>query len=308
MIRRFTIGVLALFLTVGFVAPAAAADRDDYPVPYSLVGGFFANPGGISPTVAPPGSNHWDCEPSQEHPEPVVLLHGLGGNQSLNWSSMSPLLANNGYCVFSLTYGNHWWLPPIGGLRSMRTSAEDVSDFVDKVLRKTGAEQVDLVGHSEGTTVAAHYLKNLDGADKVKRLVGFSPNYAGTTLYGLTYLANNLGPVLNHILETVCTACKEFSPSNSFVKELNSGGTAAVPEVEYTNIQGALEEVVLPNSSGTLSVPNATNVRVNDGCDKDLSDHVSLVSSRRAGQIMLNALDPANAEDLPCAFNPPFLS
>ncbi|HWH45242.1 MAG TPA: hypothetical protein VNT32_10960 [Thermoleophilaceae bacterium] len=45
------------------------------------------------------------CEPSVAHPLPVVLVHGLGANQSQNWSYISPRLAAEGYCVFSLTYG-----------------------------------------------------------------------------------------------------------------------------------------------------------------------------------------------------------
>ncbi|MGW8377997.1 alpha/beta fold hydrolase [Streptomyces sp. ODS28] len=286
----------------------AADTRAPYPVPYSLVGGFFADPAaGLNPSAAPPGANDWTCKPTAAHPEPVVLLHGLGGNQRLNWSTMAPLLANNGYCVYSLTYGNHGTLP-VGGLESMRGSARKVSDLVDKVLRQTGARKVKLVGHSEGSTVAAYYLKKLGGARKADTLVGISPNYRGTELYGLTKLANSLPPGLDDVLEKGCKACKEFSPDSAFTRDLNSGGTAAVPGVRYTNVQGAVEEVVVPNSSGTLRVPNAVNLRVNKGCPSDLSDHVSLVASRRMSQITLNALDPAHPHKLPCAFNPPFLN
>ncbi|WP_436492194.1 esterase/lipase family protein [Actinokineospora sp. HUAS TT18] len=304
MFRKVALLVAALLIAT--TAPAAA-QTTQYPVPYSFVGGFFANPSsGLDPNAAPPGSNIWTCRPSAAHPQPVILLHGLGGNQGLNWSTMAPLLANNGYCVFSLTFGNHWWLPSVGGLESMRTSAAELSALVDKVLRTTGASKVALVGHSEGTTVAAYYLKKLGGAAKADQLVGFSPNYAGTSLYGLTWLAQQLGPILNWVLETACTACKEYYGGSPFITELNAGGSAAVPGVTYTNIQGAVEQIVLPNSSGTL--PGATNIRVSDGCALDLSDHITTVTSRRAGQIMLNALDPANAKPLPCAFNPPFLS
>ncbi|OZM73766.1 lipase [Amycolatopsis antarctica] len=301
------LSVAALLFGSGHTASAAPA-RQTYPVVYSLAGGFVANPGSLDPNRAPAGSNIWSCEPSPEKPEPVILLHGLGGNQGLNFPAISPLLANNGYCVFSLTYGKQWWLPTVGGLRSMPDSARELSALVDRVLTTTGASKVKLVGHSEGTTIASYYLKALDGAKKADALVGFSPNYAGTTLYGLTELAQNLPPFLNAVLESVCMSCKEFGRGTPFMDELNAGGTAAVPGVTYTNIQPALEEVVLPNSSGQLDVPNATNHRVDEGCAADLSDHVSVVTSKRGNQIMLNALDPADAKPLPCAFNPPFLS
>lgn len=315
MARSITKRVLTLALSVLLLGAAvtgtasATASTPQYPVPYSLAGGFFGNPAaGIDPNVSPAGSNIWSCEPSAAHPDPVVLLHGLGANQGLNWSTMSPLLANNGYCVFSLTYGANFWLPSVGGLGSIADSAKTVSALVDKVLAKTGAAKVDFVAHSEGTTVAAYYTKVLGGAPKVGKLVGFSPNYAGTTLYGLTALGHLLPPPLSGILGAVCQACRDFYPGSDFNKALDAGGTAAVPGVQYTNIQGAFDEVVLPNSSGRLTVPNATNVRTNDGCALDNSDHITTVASKRGGQLMLNALDPAHPGPLPCAYNPPFLN
>lgn len=298
----------------GTVSVAAAADDvvslPNYPVTWSLAGGFFADPlGGLDPESPPVGSNRWDCEPSAAHPEPVILLHGLGGNQKMNFPALSPLLANNGYCVFSLTFGNHWWLPTVGGLQSMRTSGAEVKALVDKVLTTTGAAKVNLVAHSEGSTVAQYYMKVLGGSAKVNNLVGFSPNYRGTTLYGLTNLANILPPGMSWVLGAACTACIEFYPGSRFMADLNPNGTVAVPGVTYTNIQGAIEEVVLPNSSGRIEgVPNATNHKVSDGCHLDFSDHVTTVTSKRAAQIMLNALHPASAKPLPCEFNPGFLS
>jgi len=35
-----------------------------------------------------------------------VLAHGFTANQSANWQTTSPLLANEGHGVFSLTYGS----------------------------------------------------------------------------------------------------------------------------------------------------------------------------------------------------------
>ena len=46
----------------------------------------------------PPGANDWHCKPSDEHPNPVVLVHGLGANQAANWGYLAPLLARHGFC------------------------------------------------------------------------------------------------------------------------------------------------------------------------------------------------------------------
>ncbi len=91
-------------LSLAMVAPAnVAGAADRYPVPYTFSANVIA--AALHPGSAPPGSNDWSCKPSAAHPQPVVLVHGLLANMTDNWQTMSPLLANNGYCVFALTYG-----------------------------------------------------------------------------------------------------------------------------------------------------------------------------------------------------------
>ena len=41
-----------------------------------------------------------------------MLVHGTAGNKNTNWQTYAPLLANNGYCVFALTYGVTAGTPP----------------------------------------------------------------------------------------------------------------------------------------------------------------------------------------------------
>src|SRR5581483_1845860 len=83
---------------LGPAGPAAAA-TPHYRVIFNVLG---ADP---RPGAAPPGANDFSCRPSAAHPEPVVLVHGLGATMGENWSAISPLLADAGYCVFALTYG-----------------------------------------------------------------------------------------------------------------------------------------------------------------------------------------------------------
>src|SRR5204863_8205581 len=98
--RRGFLAVAALSALILFAdAPAAAAK---YPVSYDFSQGMFAQ--GRHPDSPPPGANDWSCHPSAAHPRPVVLVHGWFANQTVNWQTISPVLANSGYCVFSLTY------------------------------------------------------------------------------------------------------------------------------------------------------------------------------------------------------------
>jgi pimeloyl-ACP methyl ester carboxylesterase len=139
----------------------------------------------VDPAASPAGANNWSCKPSALHPDPVVLVHGLGATMAENWSTMAPLLADNGYCVFALTYGLNPGEDYVGGLQPMEISSQQLASFVDRILASTGAAKVDLVGHSEGTVMPQYYLKFLGGAAKVNRYVALAPLYQGTTLYGL---------------------------------------------------------------------------------------------------------------------------
>src|SRR5436190_7468470 len=177
MRRLTTSRLFALFaaLAIALVAaPTGAMAAQQYPVPYLFSANVIA--GALHQGEPPPGANIWTCRPSVAHPRPVVLVHGLLANQTDNWQTMSPLLANNGYCVYALTYGTNADpsspLSQFGGLKRMEQSAVQLSAFVNRVLKSTGARKVDIVGHSEGATMPDYYIEYLGGAAKVARYVG----------------------------------------------------------------------------------------------------------------------------------------
>jgi len=91
------------------------------------------------------GVNDWNCKPTAQRPLPVVLVHGLTGNAVLHWVYMAPRLVAEGYCVFSLSYGKLNNVPVIYGLDKMKNSAQQLSDFVDKVLAATGTSKVNIL-------------------------------------------------------------------------------------------------------------------------------------------------------------------
>lgn len=134
------------------------------------------------------GWNDYTCVPSAAHPRPVVLVHGTFGNSVDNWLGLAPYLKHRGYCVFSLDYGRLPGVPFLHGLGPVEKSAEELDAFVDTVLTATGADETDIVGHSQGGMMPRHYLKFLGGADEVNALVGIAPSNHGTTLGGLTAL------------------------------------------------------------------------------------------------------------------------
>ena len=295
--------VLAL-VAVALTPLTAGARAQQLPVPYTLAAGVAYEV--LHPGASPPGANDFACKPTAAHPNPVVLVHGLVGNMTDNWPAMSPLLKNNGYCVFALTYGTRpdlgFPLNQIGGLTAIEGSAATLSAFIDRVLAATGAREVDIVGHSEGTLVSDYVAKFLGGAARIGKFVGIAGVYHGTNVAGLARLeplARQFG--VTAPFDRYCMACIQLLDNSPFIAKLNSGpGGAAVSGVTYTSIVTRYDELVVPYTSGTLQAPNARNIVLQARCGLDFSDHFSIVAERNTAQHMLNALDPAHARPVLC--------
>ncbi|HYG93701.1 MAG TPA: alpha/beta fold hydrolase [Nocardioides sp.] len=300
------VAVVGLFAAVLAPPPAGAqGEGEDLPVPYSfLTSAILA---GIAPYADPPGANDWDCEPTRRHPRPVVLVHGLLGNKATNWQTYAPLLKNQGYCVFALTYGVTPGTPlpldQFGGLTRIQDSARELKRFVRRVLRATGAREVDLLGHSEGTIVPNHYVKFLGGAKHVRRYVSIAPLWHGTDpTLGLATYGAAFGFPVDEL--PVCTSCGQFTPGSRFIERLRRGGVV-VDGVEYTNIVTKYDQLVVPYTSGIQR--GMTNHVLQDVCPSDFSEHFQVVASPVAARIVLNALDPARAEPVPCTLVLPYV-
>src|SRR5947209_10801188 len=168
--------VFALAALACVASPALGAGQ--LPVIYNGIYGYAH----ASPTASPPGANDWTCQPSAAHPYPVILVHGTFGDMSDSWQALSPLLYDNGYCVFALNYGSYNGSGSFGiyATGPIEDSAQQLSDFVDRVLAATGASKVDVVGHSQGGMMPRYYIKNRGGASKVRTLVGLAPSNPGT--------------------------------------------------------------------------------------------------------------------------------
>ncbi|MEU7766270.1 lipase [Nocardia sp. NPDC049190] len=302
---------LIVLLAAICAGTASSAHAERYPVVYNFFEGIpaeLAHPGGSLP-----GTNDWSCRPSAAHPNPVVLAHGTGGGAQTNWGVYAPVLANEGYCVYSATFGAYdlpWPMSAIGGMLPIEQSAPQFADFVRRVLAKTGAAKVDIVAHSQGNFISNYFIKRLGGAGEVDKLVGLAPPWQGSNAGGLAELAEysaRMGakPAFDAIAGFVCQACGQAVRGSDFVLALNSDGVYH-PSVTYTNIATGLDASVVPYTSGLVPGPNVTNIVVQDGCTADHSDHVGMAGSPRAAAYMLNALDPAHPRPVPCGYIAPF--
>lgn len=281
-------------------SPATAATKP-LPVPYNFLPAAIL---GGTPDANAPGTNDWTCKPTKAHPRPVVLVHGTLGNHSTNWQTYGPLLKNNGYCVYALTYGAlpaPYPINALGGMASMRVSAKELDVFITRVLKSTKASKVDLIGHSQGTLMPTYYLKFYGGAKKVYNHISLAPLWHGTKLVPAE-LAAAQGADANAI--PFAPAFGEMDSGSSFIKEIRKGGVA-VKGIRYTNIMTKYDELVSPYTSG--SEKGMTNIVVQDKCNLDYSEHFEIAADRNATLYVLNALDPAHPRPIVCTLSLPFV-
>jgi triacylglycerol lipase len=307
--------LVALFtVVIAVLVPATAGGAaTPLPVPYDFL--LSAIESGPNFTGNPPGANDFSCKPSAAHPEPVIMTHGILGDRVTNWQTYAPLLKNNGYCVFSLTYGQSPLLPAplnqaFGGLTKIEDSAVQLKAFVAQVLAATGAHKVDILGHSEGTVMPDYYAKYLGGAAYIDKYVSLAPLWHATSGGGLSSRETlgtlegfpNIGAMLT---DAVAPAINEMIGGSAFMTKLQAGGTTRVPGITYTNITTKYDELVTPYTSGFET--GETNLVVQDYCKTDYTEHFEIAADPVGAALVLNALDPAHPRPVPCRLVLPFI-
>ena len=255
------------------------------------------------------GYNNWSCVPSRAHPEPVVLLHGLGATYYEDLGNLvAPYLAAHGYCVYGATYGaTSLFGQYIGGVGDIAASGREISAFVQRVMSATHAAKVDLVGHSEGAFMSL-WVPKVDGdASLVDKVVAIAPPTHGTTFGGLVTIGEDLHamPEVNELLiNGECIACAELITGGSAVATLDAGPIAQ-PGVTYTIIASKSDELVTPTSTAFVYAHGVHNAYIQATCPYDRVGHLGEAYDSDVEQMITNALDPASAHRITCSFGPP---
>ncbi|HZJ05236.1 MAG TPA: alpha/beta fold hydrolase [Nocardioidaceae bacterium] len=230
--------------------------------------------------IPPAGANDWACETTRRRPHPAVIVHGTFGDQKSLLDPLSLSLKRDGFCVFSLDYGNRATGP-------IQDSARELKRFVNRVLGATDAGKVQIVGHSQGGMMPRYYIKNLGGAGKVEDLVGLAPSNHGTESTG------------SFSTKSFCPACAQQAAGSDFLTALNNPDETP-GTVDYTQVVTKYDEVVTPYTSGFLTPgPRSTNITLQDYCPVNLAEHVTIPMDRLAIAWTLNAFrrhGPANAD------------
>jgi triacylglycerol esterase/lipase EstA (alpha/beta hydrolase family) len=296
--------VAAGTLVLGTGVAQAAGQDPTGPVQPTVITAALYSIG--APTVAPPGANNWDCRPSAQHPDPVLLSNATTTNAYEDWANLSQQLADAGYCVFAGNFGGAAG-SPLQTVGPIATTAKQLAAFGDRILAATGAAKLDVVGHSQGGMDVRYWIKYLGGNKKIGKVVGLAPSNYGTDLYGLMKVVQVLAPGQG-LTVPACPACTEQEVGSPFLADLNAGGDT-VAGVDYTVIETRYDDVVTPYTSAFLKpASNVKNIVLQDVCPLDLSDHIGLTYDPIAERLVLNALDPATAQAPFCVPVPPIVA
>lgn len=312
LVRAALVLMTGVVLGVTGAGAANATDpstRAPLPVPYS----FFT---GAAQALTAPGSdlagaNDWTCRPTPDKPRPVVLVHGTSGGAVTNWATYGPLLHNEGYCVYTLTYGalpgQPWPVGLLGGLSDItEVSVPQVGEFVDRVLASTGAEQVDLIGHSQGTLVSGLVAK-VGRPGKVNTVAAIAPLWEGSRGTGSGAIGTALASGDRGRALEIAPALGQMATGSDTLELLWSGGTPYAPGVTYLNLVTRYDQLVVPYTSGVVEGPQATNVTIQDGCEQNQAEHLAIASDGRTADFILGALDPATPRVPRCETVAPYV-
>lgn len=287
-VRRLLSGVGVVATAIGALTlSAGTASAAPFPVTTdvnaAIVAGF-SQPASTSPA----GSNRFDCHDRYGR-DPVILLHGTALNQAGNMAFLAPTLANAGYCVFSLTYGQASWSGPVGGVGNKNRSAQQVAALVDRVLTATHAPKVDIVGHSQGGAIA-QLVSQLPGrAQQIHTIVGLSAPNRG---YSRTSNITDRLPAAAHVPDVVRAAARQPGENDWGPRH---------PGIRYVNLSTTFDEIVTPWTNSQMTPgPNVTNIRVQDVCPKSEIGHLGMAFSPTVAALTERALDPSRPVPITC--------
>jgi pimeloyl-ACP methyl ester carboxylesterase len=251
--------------------------------------------------------NDYSCR-STTHPNPVVLLHGLGATYYEDLNFLEAFLQSLDYCTFSLTYGAYQDFAYVGGLMPISESAQEIATFIHNVRARTGATKVDLVGHSEGGFQVLYVPKFEPGVAAIvdKQVAIASPTH-GTSfaaLYNLAMLFGNssIELIADALDATGCPACADLVTDGAAVQRLVDDGRPIVqPGSALTVITSREDELVTPTTTSFVNEPGVANIYVQDYCPFDLVGHIGEAYDLNVWNLLRNALDETPDREFPCA-------
>ncbi|WP_297850501.1 alpha/beta fold hydrolase [uncultured Corynebacterium sp.] len=192
------------------------------------------------------------------HPTPVLYVHGIHSRTS-GFRRNARFLRDHGYWVWGFDYGN-MFLPGLYGTGPLEDSLEELRANVDRVLEETGAEQVDIVAHSQGGLLTRLYIEH-GGSAKVRRVVAMGANFHGTDMLGRApriLKRFDQFPTLTRVLLTA--SVQQQLAGSTWMRENADPLPDTDPSVVYTNLYSTRDTLVTPIATSMLKSVDGADV------------------------------------------------
>jgi pimeloyl-ACP methyl ester carboxylesterase len=180
-------------------------------------------------------------------PRPVIVLHGY----AMNRANFLPLAYRMSRAGIGPIFGFEYWT-----LGRTAAAARQLGWFIDDVRAATGAEQVDVVGHSMGGVVARYYVTLAGGDGVVRSLITLGSPHAGTDIsrIGVGHPAREL--VLGSKLVTRLDSAPP--PARTQLTLIYSRADALVPGTWHRPLPGA--EMIVYDDLGHVALLGSKRV------------------------------------------------
>jgi len=204
------------------------------------------------------GSGAADAHGERPAPRPVIFVHG-GSGSGAQFDTQALRLMSNGYPADRIAVHEY---DSTFGTNTMEEVWAGLDELIAELLRETGADGVDLLGHSLGTTVSQGYLTSSpERAASVAHYVNIDGRTAAAPPGGVDTLAvwgegdqtrqiigaqNYYAPAQSHV--QVATSAETFAEIYRFFTGHEPKTTDVVPQRGRIRLSG--EANVFPQNQG----------------------------------------------------------
>ena len=215
---------------------------------------------------------------------PVLMVHGwfiIGSAGPATWATMKKNLVADGWPE------EYLWAPSFKYVQGCDPDhAEEIDAWVDELLDRTGADQVDILAHSQGALNAMYYLRKMCGVHRIRKMVSLAGAYHGTVTACLAPFSCGT--------KEMCIGSKEEAwKENEILADLMTGDETP-GDTLYSCVWTKYDEIIIPAIGGTLQ--GAQNIQ----CETPFLEHGGiLMSDESYGYVKEALLDGGLNEDGP---------
>lgn len=184
----------------------------------------------------------------------AILFHGYAQGRAA-FETMERVLSSDLFGIFPVAAGYQPYSQDI------RLSAEQERERIEWILSRTDAEELILIGHSQGGLVIRDLVQRQRFTERLKHCIFLATPHMGTWAAVLGNAHRAATATLGRVSKRFTVegeSARQMVPGSEFLKALNS--RPLPPGIHYTNVYNFLDPLVWPARFARLPYSEAHNV------------------------------------------------